>query len=939
MATGNGILTPPSLDSSSSATSATKRKRSTSAATNQSGVASAEHQEGSPNSLDKGLQETLEDVFAILKSYDTQPSILNLPLRTTSNRSSSGEPSVKRTKLTPSDNATSIASRLQDGSYSSLADLASDVEIAASDVISTVKPAEPATNGAVQRHAPSPEEARLCAGVLAFQKVLKNITVRENQRKTRALKDSKAPTENGAEEQDSSTNGASIAKDAASIEDLQDSRAVLTLYGTAQGPKQLFSSLQQPLRVQSADSPVPYKALDTSIKVTLPLAESGLPNIISTTKIFPVDVVEQLSSKKSGPTFGELFAPPAHVPQLSPPKTAKQLTTRGNTIRFVSQDQLPKVNRKIPMYSTQPLSTGQSLGYSGVEPLKEPASPNAKAKSRQRALSTGEAQQPPSENIIAAMERAKDDALFRSAYSSFAPCRDDAAAIIPEETRNRIWWQKVGEKRFEDTFAIDPSLIDPSLLASSGATESASIGADEDETFKDAVENFTPDETDFLAEAHAKAQLDKDTDEILAEISELLETLASHQQIRNSSLATRPQTPVIPNSSLASLVGSPTSPGSDEIDVYNMLKSQLTLMISSLPPYAVAKLNGDQLSELSISRNILIESKDYRGVMEEDQVSRVAKTTALSAAAGPPPIVRMGSGPMGTHSHYAPTSTQYVRPPPPQSPAPRSAHGPQSYYPQQQAPHRSPSVHYPRSSNGPAQSYQTPNAYANSTPRPSYPATQAYGQQTPRPAYQANGSSQYYQQRSAQPSNYGMGGSQYYQPPQPQPQTRYPAQMQNSYQQRPPAVAPMYNNYASSQSPHVRTASPLKAGQQPARPAPGPYNGSRPGYGTPTSNGQMGGPSYFSQPASQPPAQYSTPQPATPQPVTPANLGPSGFHSTMTAEQQQLIMDRNRAQLVAQPAARVAAQEVVNRQGSGTPQPANGQYPGQQQVNGISMAT
>ncbi|KAF2815482.1 uncharacterized protein BDZ99DRAFT_516200 [Mytilinidion resinicola] len=925
MATGNGILTPPSLDSSASATSATKRKRSTSTATNHSAVASAEHAGSSLDGLEKGLQETLEDVFAVLKSYDTQPSILNLPLKATSDRSSSGEPSVKRTKLTPSDSPTSITSRLRDGTYNSLADLASDVELAASDIISTITPAEPATNGAVQRHAPSPEETRLYAGVLAFQKVLRNIVTRENQRRTLALKDSKTPTENGAP----------VGKDAVSLEDIHDSRTVLTLYGTAQGPKQLFSSLQQPLRVQSADSPAPYKALDTSVEVTMPLAEAGLPNIISTTKIFPVDVVEQLNSKKTGPTFGELFAPPPHVPQLSPPKTAKQLTTRGNTIRFVSQDQLPKVNRKIPMYSTQPLSTGQSLGYSGVEPPKEPTSPNAKAKSRQRALSTGEAQQPPSESIVAAAERAKDDALFRSAYSSFAPCRDDAAAIIPEETRNRIWWQKVGEKRFEETFAIDPSLIDPSLLASTGAAESASVGADEDETFKDAVENFIPDETDFLAEAHAKAQLDKDTDEILAEISELLETLASHQQIRNSSLATRPQTPVIPNSSLASLVGSPTSPGSDEIDVYNILKSQLTLMISSLPPYAVAKLNGDRLSELSISRDILIESKDYRGVMEEDQVSRVAKATALSAAAGPPPIVRMGSGSMGTHSHYAPTSTQYVRPPPPQSPAPRSAHGPQSYYPQQQAPHRSPSVHYPRSSNAPVQSYQTPGAYASSTPRPSYPATQAYGQQTPRPAYQANGSSQYYQQRSAQPSNYGMGGSQYYQPPQPQPQTRYPPQAQNSYQQRPPAVAPMYNNYGSSQSPHIRTASPLKAGQQPARPAPTPYNGSRSGYGTPTSNGQMGGPSYFSQPASQPPAQYSTPQPATP-----ANLGPSGFHSTMTAEQQQLMMDRNRAQLAAQPAARVAAQEVVNRQGSGTPQPANGQYPGQQQqVNGIPMAT
>jgi hypothetical protein len=815
-----------------------------------------------------------------------------------------------------------------------LEDLASDVEVAGSDILSSIKPAETAPNGVSQQHAQtSAEETRLYAGVLALKKLLKNIIARENQRRTGASKPSGPPTENGPQEEQPNSNGAFATPNVTSLDDVQDSRVVLTLYGSAQGPKQLFSSLQQPLRVQSTDGHT--TELDTSVKVTMPLGETGLPNIISTTQILPVDVEEQVSEKKTGPTFGELFAPPAHVPQLSPPKTAKQLTTRGNTIRFVSQDQLPKVNRKITTYATQPLSTGQSLGYSGVEPLKEPTSPNAKAKSRQRALSTGEAQQAPSAGVLAAIQQAKDDALFRSAYSSFAPCRDDAAAIIPEETRSRIWWQKVGEKRFEETFAIDPSLLDPDLLSSTGAVGSTDIIDDDDETFKDAVENFTPDTTDFLAEANEKAKLEKDTDEVLAEISDLLENLASQQRIRNSSLATRPQTPVIPNSSLASLVGSPASPPADEIDVYNILKSQLTLMISTLPPYAVAKLNGDRLAELNISRNIVIESKDYRGIMEEDQVSRVAKATALSAAAGPPPSVRMASGPMGTHSHYAPTSTQYARPPPPvQSPAPRSAHGPQSYYSQQHAPHRSPSVNYPRSSNGPPQTFQTPGAYASSAPRPSYPATQAYGQQTPRSAYQPNGSSQYYPQRSAQPSNYGMGGSQYYQPsPQTQPSSRYQPQIQNSYQQRLPAVAPMYSNYSSTQSPHVRTVSPLKAGQQPARPAQIPYNGSRPSYGTPTSNGQLGGPSYFNQPASQSPAQT---QYGTPQPSTSANLGPSGFHSTMTSEEQQVMMNRQRARLELGPQSRGTAPDSINRQGSGTPQPANGQYPGQP-VNGTPM--
>lgn len=126
----------------------------------------------------------------------------------------------------------------------------------------------------------------------------------------------------------------------------------------------------------------------------------------------------------------------------------------------------------------------------------------------------------------------------------------------------------------------------------------------------------------------------------------------------------------------------------------------------------------------------------------------------------------------------------------------------------------------------------------------------------------------------------------------------------------------------------------MKATQQATRPAPTPYTGSRPSYGTPTSNGQMGGSSYYNPPTSQAPVQ---PQFGTPQPSTPANLGPSGFHSTMTSEQQQTMMDRQRARLEMVPQTRGVAPDGINRQGSGTPQPANGQFTGQQ-VNGTQMA-
>ncbi|OCL01698.1 hypothetical protein AOQ84DRAFT_306221 [Glonium stellatum] len=933
MATANGALTPPSLNSSTSSTSLSKRKRSNSSTELQINGAASKLTDEPATGPNKDLQRLLEDILAVLRSHDTQPSILDFPISTSTNRSSAGEPSAKRTKLTQREESTTIASRIQDGSYFSLEALVEDVDTASTDVICSIKPSENLVNGSTNRYSQSSlEDTRLVTGALALQKALKNLVIRETQRISQPSHRVTEGTEDSVGDVIPTTNGTTETKQEPTMaEEIQDSRTVLTLYGSAQGPKQLFSSLQQPFRVPSSNDSGTSTELDTSIKITLPLRESSLPNIISTTKIVPIHVEEAANGKNTTPTFGELFAPPANMPHLSPPKPAKQLTTRGTTISFVPQDLIPKASRKgTYMYPTQNLSTGQWLGYSGVDLPKEPSSPTAKQKNRQRALSTGEAHPAPSEAALAALQQAKEDALFRSAYSSFAPSRDDATAIVPEQTKNRVWWQKVGEKRFEEAFPIDPTLLDTEEAAT---TVNVTNALEEEEDFREAVENFTPPENGFITKSYTDSGLNKDVDEILKEISELLETLASHQRIRNSSLATNSRTPVIQNASLVSLVGSPSSPSAAEIDIYNILKSQLSLMISSLPPYAVAKLNGEQLAELNISRNLLIETKDYRGVLEEDQVSRLAKAAALNAAVGSTPGVRIGSGSVGTHSHFPPSNNQYPRATPAShAPVSRSAQGPQSYYPQQQAPHRSPSVHYQRSSTSSAQPYQTPGNYGNNTPRASYPATQAFGQQTSRPSYNQSNSGQFYQQRSGQPGNYGIGGSQYYQStPQTQSQTRY-QQPQANYQQRPQTVAPMYNSYGSSQSPHMRTASPLKAGQQPNQPTQTPYAASRSSYGTPTASTQARGGSYFSQPASQSTAQYGTPQPATP-----SALGPSGFHTSMTTEQQQLMMDRQRAQLAMQPQARMAAQGNTTRQDSGTPQPPNGQYGGQQQINGTPM--
>ncbi|KAF2738261.1 hypothetical protein EJ04DRAFT_573970 [Polyplosphaeria fusca] len=870
MATTNGTLTPPSLPAPSP--SVAKRKRSD---TEHAPNGASTPVKSATGRTSRSLQAVLEDVLEILKGYDTVPSILDRPITSSTSRTPSGEAVSKRAKLT----VTTVANLVQNGSYPSLAALEEDVETATSEILATIE-----TDDLSRMHVSS-ADSRLQTRVLAFREMLRSLTAREgNQRPHAQDEDEGAGTP--AEKQEDS-NQAIVTN---VNEEAPESRTVLTLFGQAQGVKQLFSSLQQPQRISTERNSI--SDLDTSVKLLLPLRESSLPNFINTTEVLPIPPASDRKPKRAK-TMGDAFPRPSGLQPLSPPKISKPLTTRGNTITFVQHDTLPKTNRKgSQSYATQSLSTGHWLGYGGVEMPKDPTSPTAKQKSRQRALSTGEAQLPPSGATLEAVQKAKEEALFRSAYSSFAPSRDDAAAIVPEETKNMVWWQKVGEKRFNDTFPVDPALLD---LDKANNSETRQI-PNEDEDFKVAVENFVTDDNPLL-KPQKQADLEKETEEILQEISDLIETLASHQRIRNSSLSTNPRTPVIQNPSLASLAGSPSSPSSEEADVYQVLKLQLTLLVSQLPPYAVAKLNGDQLDELNISRTILIDTKNYNGTLEEDSLSRPAKSTAVASAAPPSTLTRMGSSGTASHSHY-PQTNQYPRSTSSlhsASAAARPVQTPSSFYPQQPSIHRSPSIQYQRSSSGPTPAFQSSTASYGKNPQlPTYSASQAYGQQTPRASYTSATPGQYYPSRPAGASAYGgiANSSQYFQPPPlPPSQTRYPSQtVTNGYYQRPQNVASSYN---------YNSASPLKGNSTP-QPS---YNSSRSAFGTPTAG------SYYPQPGLSSANHYSTPQSSTP-----AAVGYGGIGSS----HQQMLQ----SQAAAQSQARMAAQNsFISRQGSGTPQP------------------
>ncbi|RAR09506.1 hypothetical protein DDE82_001621 [Stemphylium lycopersici] len=893
MAAANGTLTPPSLPPAPapapSSPSIAKRKLADRPAKAPNG-ASASAQGDGANGSTHALQPALEDILAVLKSYDTQPSILSHPITSSITRSASGEANSKRTKLSPPAGPDTISALVQHGSYTSLHALEKDVENATTEILAStsVSDSSAATT--------SPQDAALHAKLLAFQTILKSLIAREEARK--ANRQRKGTSEEaGLQATTEEATPVSIKEEEPEPE-VPQSRTVLTLYGSAP-PKQLFSSLQQPQKISPTRR---ISSLDTAVTVTLPLREATLPNLISTTEVYPLP---DSDSKKKPATIGHVFRAPPHLPQISPPKSARPTTSKGNSTITFSHQEAPKPRRKgSQSYAHQTLSAGFWLGYGGVDMPKDQTSPTAKQKSRQRALSMGEAQQPPSEAILVAVQHAKEDALFRSAYSSFAPTRDDTSAIIPEETKNMVWWQKVGQKRFNEMFPIDPALLDPEEAKAALANGIT----DEDEMFKEAVENFTPIDGHVLPGSEEKSEEEKDTDDLLKDISELLETLASYQRIRNLSLTTNPRTPVVQNASLATLAGSPSTPSSEESDVYQMLKSQLTLLISQLPPYAVAKLNGDQMEELNISRTILFDTKEYKGVLEDDQLLKLAKTPGMTAST-PATLARTTSG---TSAHYPAAGHQYSRPAPSvQQPGARPV------YSQQQPLHRSSSMHLQRSPSGAAQPFQPGGASYAPSSRPGYSATPSYNQQTPRPSYGTTPSGQYFPQRSAQPSSYGgAASSQYYNStPQAQGHNRYATQQnQASFYPRSQNVAPVYNG---AQAPQPRNASPIKGAPTPT---PSTY-GTRPSYGTPVSGGQMRS-TYYG------PSQYATPQ--APTAAAPFNGMPNN--------PQQMMIDRQQAQVAAQSQARLAAQNSFgsSRQGSGTPQPPNGSMYG---ANGASMST
>ena len=829
-------------------------------------------------------------------SHDTSPSILNYPVTSITTQSRG----AKTSKVSETSQSTTVSSLAAAGAYTTIDEFLADVESAIQDATETLKG--------------GPEMKTELAGVTAFKVELGNLlwtemVMRPKQLALRSggqVSDFKKEPEDSHASSDHSGPGNPQSTD----------RTVLTLFGSAPHPRQLFSSFQLPASGQDIDSLFdrsPSSSMST-------LREAALPIGISSTTVVPTHSSDIDSVKRKEQTLGELLPQPPSLAQLNPPRQSKHTATRSSSVNwFNPSDSLPSTRSyRRDNYVSQPLSTGQWLTYNVAPSAAKMSSPEAKRKQRDRALSFGESQTALPQETIDAHNQAKEDALFRSAFSSFAPHSDNTGSIVNTRAKNRVWWEKYGEQKYQGAMTMTDyeTLEEPGLM--NGTMEQE---VDPDLTlFEEAVASWDgeelPSELKESEKGVKEPQTTQDIDEILTEISEALETLNSHQRVRNLSLTTTARTTAGQNPQLTATSRSPNSPSADEFDIYEILKSQLALMVSQLPPYALARLDGDKLSALNVSTKIQVPGKVYKGTMEEDEIS--AKARQASNTSAYPVSSSAGPSIPGRSNVYATTPSQPIRSS--YTTQPSTSRQSSSYLPNQQYSSR------PITSNqylgNASSSYATQQRTPMGSERYSYTASQQYGQrptQSSQSSY-ANGYRSYSGQNG---TSYG----QHYTPPA---QGSTPSQRptQPGYQQR----GTNAQTYSYSTTPAGKSGSPPQTSAAYTPQQRSSYAANNPQASQPR-------PSMYQTQSSQYSSHTPASQPASAQQANGAGHDrPSSQPTYMSANDQAALMNRQKAQLAERQS------QTPLRQTSGTPQPANGTYGGQTtetpppQANGIAAS-
>ncbi|KAI0390895.1 hypothetical protein F5Y17DRAFT_36647 [Xylariaceae sp. FL0594] len=825
-------------DASQSVNAATKRKREDTgndgnplngASPDSANTSAAERPSTSSSDTDIS-QEGVREYYEVLASLDATLSILRRPLP---EGDADAEPDAKRQKFVEGKPHPSIADKVFSGAYHKIESIITDLHSSITDALASLRFSKEEDNSTAREQS--------IANVLKFKKQAHDLFKREL-----------------SYPQPSSSLKALQALDPANdLLSYASGNVVLTVYGDAPRGRHLYSSLQQ--------------ALDDGAEPGIgarPLKEIDLPNGVRLAKALPYGFPPPVEKEKKSKTLGELFPPPRNLPSLPPPKAPKS-TTKGVQVGWHRPELTAKSKYRAGSYFSQPLATGKWLDYSNASP----ASPTM-TKQRERALSL--AGNKPSSGEVEVNEL---EALFRGAFSSFAPSKDDSAAVISSGLVSRtLWWQKVGQRSLDRLIAAERSDDSAEETERTSVDQQDAMQVDE-KAIQQVLENWDDSLVDpSLEEACCprKADEDKDVDDILQDVSDMIQTLISYQKNRNLALPTassQGRYATDPAHSDMLTNGTHVQPGEEEMATYETLKAQLVMVIQMLPPYAVARLNSDKLNELNISTKLEIRTDEYQGVMEEDETAARARATQTAAAR--PATARQSSVSNNVQygQQYHQNSPRSNVPAPQFHPIQTPVRPPQHAV--QRAPQTRPAAYPPRAPS--TAGYRPPGAYQS----PAYPqqynkAGPGYSQSsftsTPSQnrAVYSTPNSKYvpgynnlghlgtaapqtrFQQYNPMPNNQPHFTHQPYQPQQPHPgpqQPPPPAQPHAPYGHYPNGGSPMPARTTTAASPHMHH-------QQPHSPhVPQAY-----AMGTPSRQ-----PSYSNQPhmANNPPRPYYPPSGGT----------------------------------------------------------------------------
>ncbi|KAJ5103662.1 hypothetical protein N7532_004191 [Penicillium argentinense] len=671
------------------------------------------------------LHENLRNLVQLLVKHDSN----NLKLLSCPFPTSTTKPRAKRAKVSSDHETSNVQSRVESGRYNTLQEFLADIERASSAVIERN---QNQSNGSTNPDGTPLNE--VVNRIAAFKKHMNSLIGQSfvNQPDVKA----ESPDDDSDDQ---------ILSTVAHVGAREDKQA-LTIFGNASTPahpKQLFSSLQKSVKM-----PLPSSDVDEEkfVEVQGELREGGLPNGISTTKVVPYNLDSASQPRKR--TFGEVFAPRTGLPQLERPRRRSNRSTSVSWIDpFDAMFNPRSLYDERSSYALAPLPSGHWLRYGGVT-----SSPSfwARADKQNPGGYSGPKGGDP------AILTDDESSLLQGVYSSFAPSYDSSESVVQHDAKNMVWWEKRGSKRLRALLSLQNE--DEEVTTA----QPGSIGDLDESALEEMVKSFNPE--DFavnLSEQNESSNVDpesREVEELLAEISDLLDTLSSYQKIRHLTLPSSEgdNTNTESKETPVPEVHDPEAPSDAERDVYETLKASLLAIIGNLPPYAIAKLDGDQLAELNISQKILVENSDYSGTMERDDFTLHQERNAAMAAAAAnanrtstPSAPRPGGyqGPPPVYNQRAMSANAQV-PPRPNFPTPQHGRQPSN------AGNFTPGYAGGRPPSTPSQRpvYNTPQQYAQ--------GNQHYGQANNAPQFQrppSNGfaqSPQPYTPRPGQPAGY-----------------------------------------------------------------------------------------------------------------------------------------------------------------------------------------